>query len=504
MALLSSQPQSHSRSRRAVSRWVHAPLLLFVALLVILLPLVPTNLSSPTWHGAKTLVFELGAALLLGLSPWVGPKIPSVSAWKRHLAPLLFLAALSFWAFASFMISPNPNFAFNGWWLIFGGFIISCTVATQTTSENRLLFVLNALTLASALIAFCSFAFYQSAGMKVAEGTYHDHQLLGATLMILMPMTLITLILPGTLGKKLLAMAAFVMGALGLLIAQDRSAWVGETVGLLVFGAVFVWVSVPTWKSKKHHQKLRLQVRQQTIVYGILIVIILGYFCVAAPQTDLLKGRAQTLFTTVLTGQDDSMEWRLGTWQGALNMFQAKPYIGWGIGSYPVYEQAFTGHGDDTTTVLAYAAHIGDETHNSYLQYAVELGVLGLALWLLTLGAAFWNGFRALRWLPEGSVRQRLLMGGLAALAGQAVDAFANPAWQFGEITIYLWVILGLVVSASASPDTVASSTEAGQEASRHAPDWAKRLFQISVSAFSLWAGIYLLAAAHDLTIPSL
>jgi hypothetical protein len=94
-------------------------------------------------------------------------------------------------------------------------------------------------------------------------------------------------------------------------------------------------------------------------------------------------------------------------------------------------------------------------------------------------------------------VRQRLLMGGLAALAGQAVDAFANPAWQFGEITIYLWVILGLVVSASASPDTV-------QEPSHNAPDWAKRLFQISVSAFGLWAAIHLIAAAHDLPIPSL
>ncbi len=476
-----------------------------IALMAVGLPLVPADLSSRAWHGAKALIFELGAALLLGLAPWFRRRSRADGDPKPRVGPLLFLALLVSWAFASYAVSPDPGFAFNGWWLLAGGLVVSSTVALRARSDGDLLFLLAALTAASAVISGCTFALYRSGGMRVAEGTYHDHQLLGAALMILMPITLTALILPSSVGGKLLAMTAFVMGAIALLLAQDRSAWVGEATALLMFGGAFLWVSGPVWRARgMDGRRGRLPGRRQALVYGLLIAAALGYFLATSQQTGLVTGRARTLFTTALTGRDESVQWRLATWRGAVKMFLVRPGFGWGVGCYPVYEAQFTGHGDPEADVAFSAARVGDETHNSYLQLAVELGAPGPALWLLMLGAAFGNGLRALRRLPQGDVRQWALIGGLSALAGQAVDAFADPAWQFGEITVSLWVILGLVAAASALPPPAVGSPEAGPSGSRRAAEAVKLLLKLAAVAVSLWVVAHLIAAAHDLPIPHL
>ncbi len=467
------------------------PLLLLVVLSVVLLPLVPADLNSPTRHGAKTLAFELTAALLLGLLPWLPRRRAPDETCAPHPTPLLFLFLLTLWASVSLAVSPHPDFAFYAWWLLAGGLVVAYAVATRARTDADLLLLLDALTLAGAVLSLCAFALYPSGGMRVAEGTYHDHQLLGAALMILMPLSLTALTLPASPTRRSLATGAFALCAMGLMLAQDRSAWIGASVALLVFGTL----SLQTLRSLPKPGGARGQSagrRLQALIPAVLILIALGYFFVASQQSGLLRGRAHTLTTALLTGRDESLQWRLNAWQAALRMTQRKPVFGWGVGGYPLYEQLFTGQGDSEQAVASGAGHIGDETHNSYLQLAVELGLPGLALWLLALGSVLRDGFRALRHFPGGSLRPRILIGGLSALAGQAVDACADPAWQFGEVALYLWVILGLVIAASGGPTGVTI------------PGKVRLPLRIAVSAFSIWVVFRLIATAHTLPIPHL
>ena len=52
----------------------------------------------------------------------------------------------------------------------------------------------------------------------------------------------------------------------------------------------------------------------------------------------------------------------------------------------------------------------------------------------------------------------------LAAVAGQMVDAVANPAYQFGEVSLLFWLVVGLGMSAA----KIAPSAEAAlKEAAR-------------------------------------
>lgn len=98
---------------------------------------------------------------------------------------------------------------------------------------------------------------------------------------------------------------------------------------------------------------------------------------------------------------------------------------------------------------MASGATIPDEAHDSYLQIATETGLPGLFLWVGVLISTFALGIRALRRAAPGGPRQQVLIGCLSALAGQAVDALANPGWQFGEVSLFLWIVLGLTVALS-------------------------------------------------------
>ena len=47
----------------------------------------------------------------------------------------------------------------------------------------------------------------------------------------------------------------------------------------------------------------------------------------------------------------------------------------------------------------------------------------------------------------EAGVRRNLLLGSMASLVAFAVDAAGSPAWQLGQNSMFLWLILGLGVS---------------------------------------------------------
>jgi hypothetical protein len=81
--------------------------------------------------------------------------------------------------------------------------------------------------------------------------------------------------------------------------------------------------------------------------------------------------------------------------------------------------------------------------HNYYLQTLTETGAVGLGLYLWTVMGFFTAGLRAYR--RKGSpFRSLVLVACLAAVAGQVVDALANPAYQFVDVSLFFWAVLGL------------------------------------------------------------
>jgi hypothetical protein len=154
---------------------------------------------------------------------------------------------------------------------------------------------------------------------------------------------------------------------------------------------------------------------------------------------------------------DVNVNWRLHQWEGTWKMIEAQPWFGWGLGSYAVAITRFVPDSTPVAMVLRSGANLTQNAHSLYLQMLAELGVLGMALYLWVIGAFLFTGVRALRRQPSPS-RFAVLAASLAAIAGQTVDAFANPAYQFGEVSLLFWLVIGLGMAAARiapSPEAV-------------------------------------------------
>jgi hypothetical protein len=188
----------------------------------------------------------------------------------------------------------------------------------------------------------------------------------------------------------------------------------------------------------------------------VIVVGALSLFLLASRTAPLIAERAGTL---AKPGNDLSLAWRLDHWQTALTLFRENILFGTGIGTY-FLEQAATMTGSLPRDVLErMGPTLAEQAHNEYLQTAAEMGIIGLGLHLWILGAFFAYGLRALRQREHG-YRRLILMGALAAMAGQAVDALSNPAWRFADVSFMYWLMMGVGMAAAHAPRRSAVETE--------------------------------------------
>ncbi len=137
-----------------------------------------------------------------------------------------------------------------------------------------------------------------------------------------------------------------------------------------------------------------------------------------------------------------------------LAMIAARPVLGWGLGCYAVFQEGWTHQGDAAAVVRRHGPSAADRARSAYLQMAVETGLPGLALWAVALALFFLGGGRALGRAEEvkagdSPLHRRVLIGCLAAVAGQAVEAYSDASWQSAGASLFLWLVLGLGVAAS-------------------------------------------------------
>jgi len=443
-------PVSPSAHRRKPfpepSKFWHQPTsLLLIVLLALTAPLIPTPFHDTQWHGLQTLIVEVGTVLLLAgvvCRPWSATALRDWLDWARH-PPQIFLGLFLVWEIISAWRGPDWRFAVQGFLPMAGGVLVAWVVAAQARALPQLLALLDGLIGAALLVPLAGFALYGSTSATGFVGTFNDHQLLGAFLLPFIPLSLAMYLAQKSTTRKMFAQAAFIMCLIALLVAQTRSSWIGAVIALPIFALLTIYAGIPLHIKAGivSHRGLR-----QTGFTLLLVMIATALVLWSLPNRDRISSRLQTV-TNIAQGKDSSTDWRLSVWKGAAMMIEQKPILGWGLGAFALRHQPYTQTGHPTAVVLWDGPSLEDEAHNSYLQIWLESGLPGLLLWIGLLISAFVAGVRALRRFPLKSLEQYVLIGSLAAVVGQSVDALANPAWQFGDVAFYFWIILGVILA---------------------------------------------------------
>ncbi len=173
--------------------------------------------------------------------------------------------------------------------------------------------------------------------------------------------------------------ASFAVMSAAMAMSWSRGGWVGLAAALVV---VTVLRSRRAWIG--------------AIAVGLLVAYLL--LIGGAQYLPATLGQRVVDFVPYLGGVDvtavevTDANWavieRMAHWQAALGMFSDHPWLGVGIGNYPVaYSQYALGRWRDP---LGHA-------HNYYLNIAAEAGLIGLSAYLILFGACLIQAWRVIR-----------------------------------------------------------------------------------------------------------
>ena len=264
---------------------------------------------------------------------------------------------------------------------------------------------------------------------------FGDHQLYGAMMMMLFPVTLVAAITEKQRWRQIAAQAVAAITFVCLIITETRTSWAGalaEVVALLIFTQI-----VP----KRNNQQPSN--RKQYLIPALIVLTCAGLFVGLGGADGALSSRLNS------ESSQKAMDYRRRMWYAADKMIERSPLIGNGLGSFARDQSDYSTNGRDAVTMSlnkGQAASLGENAHSFWLQTGAEQGILGICIYIAIVVTFLVAGVKRLRFL-DGGIRRWLLLASMAATVGFVVDGLGNPAWQYAQIAMFFWLMLGLGVA---------------------------------------------------------
>ena len=171
-----------------------------------------------------------------------------------------------------------------------------------------------------------------------------------------------------------------------------------------------------------------LRYRKILLLIGLAVVVML-----VLPQTQAYVAR----FIEGVRGEDLATQMRFGEYKDALIL----------IGRYPVLGVGFSGAPDIDI-------YLG--VSNLYLLIAEQMGLVGLLIFLVVLGAYFYAMVHAWRQTPRGHALEGHLLAYQGALAGALVGGIVDHFFfniNFVHLVALFWLTMGLGMAAARLAD---------------------------------------------------
>lgn len=295
------------------------------------------------------------------------------------------------------------------------------------------------------MLVVCGYAIVQHAGDGftkqaadwAAQPFVINHGIYAAMIAFFMPFATIYLLQSRLFTNK--PLVSFIMLGillfltLAIILSYTRAAWVSVLAALAFYGIL----------------QFRIKFQTLLILLGLLVV---GFF---AFQTEILMRleRNKTDSATDMSKHvksisnirtDASNLERLNRWSSAWRMFQEKPILGWGPGTYMLKYAPYQ-KPQDKTIVSTNMADIGG-IHSEYLGPLVEMGIPGFLLFLTFIGVVLQRAMKLYYELQNGYMRQTVLML-LLGLITYLTHGFLNNYLDIDKTAELFWGFIGMLTA---------------------------------------------------------
>ncbi|MBU0722337.1 O-antigen ligase family protein, partial [Patescibacteria group bacterium] len=160
---------------------------------------------------------------------------------------------------------------------------------------------------------------------------------------------------------KILYLLFIILNFILLVFTYSRGAWLAFATILLLLGIL-------------KYRKLLFKSLITIILFIILIVSVDLFFPNYNSSYFLNFNPSRRIIESFSLNHNSSISWRIELWQEMADVFWKKPFLGHGIGSF------------EQECLKATGFYTGSyEAHNDYLRLAIELGLIGLTIYVLLI-----------------------------------------------------------------------------------------------------------------------
>jgi O-antigen ligase len=222
-----------------------------------------------------------------------------------------------------------------------------------------------------------------------------------------------------------------------VVLCNQRAVLVNVAVVVLVLLLVLLFGHRHGIARRFHAGMSQVGLTLLAVVAVVMVVVLVPAALDNRPVHVPLASNFHNLFYS--QGKAESAQDRLNLAAEAEALIPQHPIIGWGLGvKFPYYET-----GTRTVQTTAYA-------HDIALDLLLRLGLIGLALYLVALGASLVGGIKVWRRHPEPATAA-LGLALVAVLAGLTATAFLEPFLDEYRLATLFGVSLGMLRAAVTS-----------------------------------------------------
>ena len=283
------------------------------------------------------------------------------------------------------------------------------------------------------LIQHSKYGFEEDAGHWVMSPFYNDHTAYGAAIAMFLPIAAGFLFYPGSnKTSRIFALLTFTIIIVGTIFSYGRAAW----ISILVAIAVLVFILL----------------RIKFYILAITFLVIVGTFFTFQHQIvdklsknkqDSSQNFAEHIQSISNISSDASNLERINRWQAAIRLFQEKPILGWGPGTYQFVYSPFQSSQEKTII----STNLGDKgnAHSEYLGPLAEMGIPGTLIIILLIIYVIITGLRVYKYGNQ-EVKFLSLMA-MLGLVTYFSHGFLNNFLDTDKLSVPVWGFIAILVA---------------------------------------------------------
>ena len=355
--------------------------------------------------------------------------------------PISYIIYLSlFWMFFTALTSELPVVSFkyllSRLWFVVPFYFVAVLVFKDLSNIKKFLWlylIAMVIVIGYTLVQHSAYGFEEEPGHWVMSPFYNDHTAYGAAIAMFFPIVVGFLFYPNIKPRtRFLTFIVLGIITVGIILSYGRAAWISVAVALGVFILVilrirFYWIALTT-------------------------VLFFGFFFVFQQQIlDRLEKNKQDSSANFvehvqsmsnITSDASNLE-RINRWQAAIRLFNERPVLGWGPGTYQFVYAPFQRSKEKTII----STNLGDmgNAHSEYLGPMAEMGVPGMLIVLLLMIYVIYTGLKVYKY-SRGEARYLSLMATLGLITYFA-HGLLNNFLDSDKLSVPFWGFIAIIVA---------------------------------------------------------